>query len=223
MTQDQNKKIAYSFLGIPASGKGTQAALFAEKRGLQVVGTGDLIRDAIGNGDLRDPFFAEIKKRYDEGIPQPDDVMFDLVKNVLVKLENGVVFDNFPFSDKQADYLDKYLVENNWQQLTLIYLRVDPETVVKRVVHRRVCSECKSVYVGGETDICEKCGGALITRADDNEETIRKRIGHYLPRIEDMIKRYGENRVIQINGELTIPEVTTELEQKIAEYEQHSI
>lgn len=211
-------KHAYAFLGLPASGKGTQVAAFAKKRNLRIIGIGDLIRAAMETGDLKDPFFAEIKKRYKGGVPQPDDVVFDLVRSELEKIGTGIVFDNFPFSNRQAEYLDKFLDENAWGKLTVIYLEVDPETVVKRVVYRRVCSECKSVYIGGDTNICEKCGGALISRADDNEETIRKRIKHYLPRIEEIVARYGQN-VLKINGEPPIAEVEKEIERKIKDYE----
>ena len=106
-------KQIYTFLGLPASGKGTQAELFARKRGLKIIGIGDLVRNKLAEGDHNDPFIAEIKDRYEQGIPQPDEVAFDLARDELERLESGVVFDNFPFTLNQAKFLDKYIAEHN--------------------------------------------------------------------------------------------------------------
>lgn len=206
----------YSFLGLPASGKDTQADLFAKSHKLKRIGIGDLIREEIERADKSDPFFAEIKKRYSKGIPQEDEVIFDLLKSELKKSKGGIVFDNFPFSLKQARYLDQFRLKNGWPAPIFIYLKIDPETAVKRIIMRRICSVCGNIYIDGESAICEKCGGALISRPDDREDVVRRRIAYYLPQIE-AIKRHYEN-FVEVNGELSIEEVKKEVEKAIEKY-----
>ncbi len=214
-----SKKQIYTFLGLPASGKGTQARVFAFRRDIKVIGIGDLVRKKLENGDSRDPFVAEIRKRYDDGIPQRDEVVFDLVKDVLDQSESGLVFDNFPFTAPQAGFLDHYIENNNLAEPVIIYLKVDPATVLKRIIRRRVCSECGAVYTGEESSICEKCGGALVSRSDDNEDTVRTRIGQYLPRINEVVEAYSrKGRVIVVDGEPSVPEVEKAVEEAVAAF-----
>lgn len=210
------KKTIYSFIGLPASGKGTQAAILAKKLGLKIVGMGDLIRETMA-GDLSDPFVAEIKKRYDAGTPQPDSVAIDLVKNYLAALETGVILDNFPLTAGQSEFLDKFLnIHSDWD-FVLLYIKVDPETAIKRVTTRKVCSECGSVYGATDEMICEKCGGALIVRTDDNEDIMRTRIEHYLPKIRETLAYFADKdfKVFDIGGEGTVEEVAEELQSKL--------
>lgn len=211
-----NKQIIYSFIGLPASGKGTQASILAEKEGIKVIGMGDLIRSAI-DGDVNDPFIAEIKNRYDKGVPQPDGVAIDLVKKYLNSLDNGIIFDNFPFTTGQANFLEEFIKDNNEWSHKVIYINLDPETAIKRVTSRKICSECGTIYGATDEMICEKCGGSLIVRADDNEETARTRIEHYLPKIREVIEFYAERGipVIEVDGEKSIDDVTKEIFSKL--------
>lgn len=211
-----NKQIIYSFIGLPASGKGTQASILAEKEGIKVIGMGDLIRAAI-DGDINDPFVAEIKSRYDKGVPQPDSVAIDLVKKYLGSLENGIIFDNFPFTAGQALFLEDFIKDNSKWDHKVIYINLDPESAIKRVTSRKICSECGTIYGATDEMICEKCGGSLVVRADDNEETVRTRIGHYLPKIREVIDFYTERNIpiIEVNGEKSIEAVTKEIFSKL--------
>lgn len=210
-----SKKIIYSFLGLPASGKGTQAEILAKKDNIEVVGIGDLIRQTIEEGGAKDPFVHAIENRYDKGVPQPDDVVIDLVAKYLERnTKDEIILDNFPFNQKQADFL--LGLKNNYN-FVLIYIKISPETTIKRIVSRRVCADCGAIYDSADEMICEKCGGSLVVRADDNEETVKKRISLYLPRIEEVEKFYHEHnlKVIELDGEKSIDEVDKELWQKI--------
>jgi adenylate kinase len=211
-----NKQTIYSFIGLPASGKGTQASILAEKEGIKVIGMGDLIRSAI-NGDVNDPFVAEIKNRYDKGIPQPDSVAIDLVKKYLGSVDRGIIFDNFPFTAAQATFLEEFIKDNSEWDHKVIYINLDPETAIKRVISRKICSECGTIYGATDDMICEKCGGSLIVRADDNEETVRTRIGHYMPKIREVIDFYADKNIpiIEVDGEKSIEDVTKEISSKL--------
>ncbi|MEK9156511.1 MAG: nucleoside monophosphate kinase [Patescibacteria group bacterium] len=216
-----HKKI-YSFLGLPASGKGTQVEFLAKERDLRVVSLGDLIREKIEEGNKTDRFFAEIKSRYDSGVPQRDEVVADLVKQQLRRADRGLIFDNFPFSLRQAALLDKFVEEFGWSEPLLIYLEISPETAVRRVIHRKVCSECGHIYISDTGNTCEVCGGALISRADDKEDVVRKRVDFYLPRIREVFNQYNRRgQAIEIDGEPAVAEVNRSLMAALEKFEQH--
>jgi len=212
----QNTKIIYSFIGLPASGKGTQAALLAKKLGAKVIGIGDLIRTTIdANND--DPFIVEIRDRYNKGVPQPDSVAIDLVKKYLVHIDSDVIFDNFPFSLGQSQFITDFITENTNWKIIIIYLELEPETVIKRIISRKICVSCGTIYESSDEMICEKCGGSLIVRSDDNEDIARTRIGQYLPKIKEVINYFESKsgKIIRIDGEKSVSEVSAEITEKL--------
>jgi adenylate kinase len=214
-------KQIYSFIGLPASGKGTQARIFADKHGFDLIGMGDLIRAAIEeNQGTNDPFINEIKKRYDAGTPQPDEVAFDLLKKKLSTLTHeGAVFDNFPFTVHQAELLLEFAKSNNFELPVLIYIKLDQETTIERIAHRKVCPQCNKIYNKKDITVCDDCGVALVSRADDNEDTARKRIEHYIPKINELINYYEEiGTILTIDGEPSIDQVTVQIEKDYDEY-----
>lgn len=211
------KKI-YSFIGLPASGKGTQAKIYAEKHDFDLIGMGDLIRAEIEeNKDENDPFLNEIKKRYDDGIPQPDEVVFDLFQKKMATLKkDGAVFDNFPFTVKQAELLHDFVKNSDWELPMLIYIKLNPETTIERIAHRKICPECNRIYDKKDITVCEDCGIALVSRADDNEETVRTRLEQYTPKINELISYYKNiGRVVEIDGEPSISEVASNIEKAL--------
>lgn len=211
----------YSFIGLPASGKGTQARIFAQKHNFDLVGMGDLIRATIEeNKNENDPFINEIKKRYNAGTPQPDEVAFDLLKKKLSDLtNNGVVFDNYPFTVHQAELLLNFTKESGWDLPILIYIKLDQKTTIERIAHRKVCPQCNRIFNQKDITVCEDCGVALVSRADDNEETAKRRVEHYIPKINELVHFYeGIGTIFEIDGEPSISEVTKQIEKEYEEY-----
>lgn len=197
-----SKKRIIVLLGLPGSGKGTQADNLVKMTALPVISVGALAREQLATHNFDDPFVAKIKSWYDQGIPQPDEVAFELIRRKLSLLEGGVILDGFPLSLPQADFLEKLVTENGWEAPALVYLKIKPETAVRRIVFRKICSKCGSVYTADEDETCEKCGGLLTVRADDNEKTVKKRIDQYLPRINAVLERFSDfGKVIEIDGE----------------------
>jgi len=207
------KKIVYSFLGLPASGKGTQVELFAKKRNLTVISIGDLVREEISKlSETPDKEKLEMIKHYNEGTPQDDGVVFNLINKKLMEINSGAVFDNFPFSLKQAEYLFKYIHEKKWATPVLIVIDIKETTSFKRINSRKVCTKCKTI-VKKEVDKCPKCGSTLTKRKDDNPEILKKRIKYYMPRMKKMQEFYQKNgNLVLIDGEPSISEVSKQLD-----------
>ena len=212
------KKTIYVFLGLPASGKGTQAKILAEKLNIKMVSAGDLIRQIIAEGG-DDPFVVEIRKRYDAGIPQPDEVVIDLFRTFLDEAKGSVILDNFPFSVGQAEFLTNYVNNHSdeWNEPKIIFIKVDSEMAIKRAITRKVCMSCGAIYGAIDEMICEKCSGPLVVRSDDNEDTMRNRIKQYVPRLNELVEYYGKDNgeVIEIDGSLSVPEVASRIEKKL--------
>lgn len=205
-------KTIYSFIGLPASGKGTQATVLAKRLGIKVIGVGKLIRETFET-QTSDPFVAEIKNRYNKGIPQPDSVAIDLVKKYLTHIDSDVIFDNFPFSLGQSQFITDFITEDTNWKIIIIYLELESETVIKRIISRKICVSCGTIYESSDEMICEKCGGSLIVRSDDNEDVARTRIGQYLPKIKEVINYFESksSKIIRIDGEKSVEEVSVEI------------
>lgn len=214
MTNTNNK--IYCFLGLPGSGKGTQIEILSKKLDASVISIGEEIREELESADFNDPFYKTMKSLYDQGVPQPDEVVVDIVKKRLQRINNHIIFDNFPFSHNQADLFFSICKELNVSVPELIVIDITPETSIRRIVYRKVCADCAHISSDTDVEICEKCGGAMVTRADDNEETVKERIKNYLPRIkevENYFANFGAVHIIDGNG--TIEEVANLVQEKI--------
>ena len=181
-------------LGAPGTGKGTIAGILTEKLEIPQVSTGDIFRKHIGEqtelGKLAEKYISQ-------GKLVPDDVTIGLVENRLEEddVKEGIILDGFPRTVKQAEELDKML-ENKGKQVDLVINLTTPEEeIVERIVNRRICSNCKSVYnlvlnPPKQEGICDKCGGELIKRKDDNEETVKQRFNSYIEQTSPLVDYY---------------------------------
>ncbi len=183
-------------LGAPGTGKGTVAGKLQDKLGFVQVSTGDIFRKNIKEG-------TELGKLADSYISKgnlvPDDVTIKIIEDRLNEpdVENGIILDGFPRTVKQAEELDKILASKGKQVDKVYNLTTPEEEIIERIVNRRVCSnqECKAIYnivlnppkVEG---ICDKCGSELITRKDDNEETVRARLKNYFEQTAPLVDYY---------------------------------
>ncbi len=183
-------------LGAPGTGKGTVAEILQRRLGIKQVSTGDIFRKHIKEGTE----LGKIANSYiSKGNLVPDEITINIVKNRLEEddVKNGVILDGFPRTVKQAEELDKILAQKGQKVDKVINLTTPEEEIIERIVNRRVCSnqECKAVYnivlnppkVEG---ICDKCGANLITRDDDNEETVRGRIATYFKQTSPLVEYY---------------------------------
>ena len=199
-------------LGAPGAGKGTQAAVICEKYSIPTISTGAIIRNAIRNQTE----IGKIAKGYiDDGQLVPDDVVIGIINERLGESDckNGFILDGFPRTVAQADELIKMGISID----LALSIEVDDSIIMERLGGRRECRACGAPYhVSNKPsklgDKCEKCGGPLITRPDDCEETIKNRLDVY-HKTTEVLKSYYENlgKLVKINGNRSVNEITNEI------------
>lgn len=189
-------------LGAPGTGKGTVASMLAENLDIPQISTGDIFRKAISE---KTELGIEADKYISQGNLVPDELTIKIVEERLKEedTKNGAILDGFPRTENQAKALEKFLESQNKKVDIAINLTTEEEEIIERIVNRRVCSnqECKAVYnttlsPSKIEGICDKCGGTLVQRKDDNEETIRKRLNTYYATSEPIIDFYKEKNVL---------------------------
>ena len=198
-------------LGPPGAGKGTQAEILSKRLGIDTISTGVMLRTAIREKTE----LGKLAQSYmDEGKLVPDEVVVGIVKERLQQedCKKGFILDGFPRTTAQAQALTETGVEID----KVLSLEVSDETIIERLSGRRECKECGTPYhvvykPSSKGDICDVCGGKLIQRADDNEETVRNRIKVYHDQTEPIKEYY------QKTGKLVIAYGKEELEETTKE------
>ena len=203
-------------LGAPGAGKGTQADSIEDKYGYKQISTGDLIRAEVSN---KTKIGLEVKAIMEKGELVSDDIVIKLLKNRLQQddIINGYIMDGFPRNRHQAQELSRIKTDRE----VVIYLQVNEEVVVRRLLSRLTCSGCGAIFntlndPPKQAGKCDECGGALIRRADDNEETIRNRISVYKAQTQPVIDYYlekgQEGLFHQIDASKPADEIFAEIE-----------
>ena len=186
-------------LGAPGAGKGTQASILCEKLSLPHISTGDIFRHHIRE---LTPIGIVAKGYIDKGELVPDSVTEEIVRLRLSEpdCKNGYLLDGFPRTVAQAEALDKFAIID-----AVIDVFVPTEKLLARLTGRRVCEKCgESYHVDflGESRTCLKCGGRLIHRDDDTEETVKERLSVYKKKTEPLIEYYTERgKLKKVDGD----------------------
>lgn len=199
-------------LGAPGAGKGTQAAKICEKYNIPTISTGAIIRSAIRNAT---EIGTKAKSFIDKGLLVPDEVVIGIIKERLQESDckEGFILDGFPRTIAQAEALENMGISID----KALSIEVSDEVIVDRLGGRRECGECGATYhvrynPSKDGDKCEKCGGVLITRPDDCEETIMSRLKVYHESTE-VLKEFYENKgkLIKIDGDRDVEEITKDV------------
>lgn len=193
-------------VGAPGSGKGTQAALLIERRGLTQISTGDILRQAVKEGT---ELGMQAKRFMDAGELVPDGLIVGLIRERLAKggLERGFVLDGFPRTLAQAEALSRMLSESKTSIHRVLVIDVPEEAIVERIVGRRSCTSCGNVHhvkfsPPKKDGICDRCGNALVQRADDQEDKVRVRLRAFAGQTAEVIPYYErQGLVARIDGQ----------------------
>lgn len=207
-------------LGPPGAGKGTQAETIVKEFSIPHISTGDIFRKNIKNGT---ELGRKAKEYMDQGKLVPDDLTVELVKDRLLEddCKNGFLLDGFPRTIYQADALEDALKSMNQKLDSVLNIIVKKELLVERAVGRRVCKDCGQTYHMTfnkplKEGVCDMCGGELIQRKDDVEETVLNRINVYQEQTEPLIDYYAKKRIIvNVDGERPIAEVGKDIVEKL--------
>lgn len=196
-------------LGAPGSGKGTQAKLLVEKFGIPQISTGDLLRSAVA---AESPLGLQARSAMESGQLVSDEIVLGMIRERLSQPDskNGFILDGFPRNIPQAEALDRLLEKMNQPLQAAILIEVDFDVLIERLTGRRTCESCGQTYniytsppkLDGR---CDKCGGNLRHRADDNEETISNRLKVYEAQTAPVISYYRNQEklhVVQGAGEI---------------------
>ena len=200
-------------LGPPGVGKGTQAVQFTDATGWQHVSTGDLLRAARREG-------TELGKKaqgfMDAGELVPDSLILDLVRDHIssIPARQGILFDGFPRTTAQATGLESVLADVHRRVDAVVLFEASDEEVVNRLSGRRSCPDCGAVYnvhftPPVEKGRCDRCSGELVHRADDQPETVRRRLVVYQEQTAPLIEWYeaSDAELVRVDAERAVADV----------------
>ncbi len=206
-------------LGPPGAGKGTQAKILEDKRGMKQLSTGDMLRAAVAAGTETGKKAKAIMER---GDLVSDEVIIGIVAERMDQpdVQKGAIFDGFPRTTAQAEALDKMLAGRQQKLDGVIEMRVDDEALVQRIVGRFTCAKCGQGYHDQfsrpkKDGVCDACGGSEFTRrADDNEKTVRERLAVYNRQTAPLVAYYqGKGTLHVVDGMADIGDVTKAIAQ----------
>jgi len=207
-------------LGPPGVGKGVEAEMLSQRLRIPHISTGEILRSSVEEGT---PWGERARSFWEKGELVPDEIMMELVRFRLVEPDcgRGFILDGFPRTLSQAQGLDAIGKENGWTLDGVINMGASEETILLRLSNRRVCSVCGAVYnlitsppqVEG---ICDRCGGKLYQREDDQPRTIKKRLSIYFREIKGLEEYYRSRGIlVDVQGNGEVEKVYEEIVEKL--------
>jgi len=204
-------------LGPPGAGKGTQAARLEAQRGMVQLSTGDMLRQALAQGT---PVGIQAKAVMDAGALVSDAIVSALVGERLDGLEErGSIFDGYPRTRAQAEALDQLLSDRGRALDFVIELEVDEDALVERITGRFSCAVCNAPYhdiykLPKVEETCDKCGSREFKRRpDDNEATVRTRLGEYRAKTAPILPYYEQRGLVhRVDGMASVEEVSAQVD-----------
>lgn len=209
-------------LGPPGAGKGTQAKRLEASYGLVQLSTGDMLRAAVEAGT---PTGLRAKAVMDAGKLVDDEILIAMIEDRLGQADaaRGAIFDGFPRTVPQAEALDRLLARKGSRLDHVIEMKVDDAALVERISGRFTCKNCGAGYHDSfkptkVVGVCDSCGSReFVRRADDNAETVKKRLAEYYTKTAPILPYYrGKGALRSIDGMADMDSVTRSLEAILA-------
>lgn len=202
-------------LGLPGAGKGTQADLLATKLNIPRISTGDMFREALQS---ETELGKQVKQYVERGELVPDSLTVALVEERLSQpdAQAGFILDGFPRTVPQAEALKAKLAEIDKPLDAAVFIDVPQEEAIRRISQRRVCAQCGATFRADAPEVadgqCSTCGGPLVQRPDDSEETARHRLQVYMAQTRPVVDFYGAmDRLVHVDGCQAIPQVLEDI------------
>ncbi len=198
-------------LGPPGAGKGTQAHRLADYYGIRLIATGDIFRQNLRN---ETPLGLKAKSYMEAGELVPDDIVIEMLLEELRKQQNGFLLDGFPRTIPQALALEEALAEMGRPVHAVLKFEIPDDVTVARLTGRRTCKRCERTYnleskPPRVESVCDACGGPLVQRDDDTEETVRHRLEVYHRDTEPLQKFYWDRGLLrEVNAVGEVEEIT---------------
>lgn len=212
------------FIAPPAAGKGTQSAILEKKYNLPHISTGNILREEAKKDTELGGYIRETQG---SGNLVKDDITYALLTKRLSEpdCQNGYVLDGFPRNIEQAYKYDEILKQLNQELGYVIKLDISLETLEKRITGRRICSDCKTVYninskeeKPKQESICDKCGGRLYQRNDDNITSFKNRYKVYIEKTKPLLDYYKEKGILYvINGDDSVETIAQKIDKVLKE------
>ncbi|WP_053361330.1 adenylate kinase [Bacillus sp. FJAT-27251] len=209
-------------MGLPGAGKGTQADKIVAKYNIPHISTGDMFRAAMKEGT---ELGLKAKSFMDQGALVPDEVTIGIVRERLSKedCQNGFLLDGFPRTVAQAEALENILEGLDRKIDYVINIDVDQSILMERLTGRRICKSCGATYhlvfnPPAQEGICDRCGGELYQRADDNADTVQNRLEVNIQQTQPLLNFYETKGYLRnINGQQDISEVFADIEKLLGD------
>ena len=200
------------FLGPPGAGKGTMAKVLSKSHSLLHLSTGDLLRANIKE---KTALGKEAASFVENGKLVPDQLVIEMMRHRLREQDAriGFILDGFPRTTEQAKALDKLLAEETMKVDHAINFDASDGKIIDRLSGRRICGKCGAIYhlkniPPKQEGICDQCGGTLVQRKDDNEETVRRRLEVYREETAPLIEYYERQNLLRtVPGDLDVHEL----------------
>ena len=188
-------------IGAPGAGKGTMSEKIIDKYDVVHVSTGDMLRAAVKN---ETPVGLKAQEYMNKGALVPDSIIHDIIVERLKQddIKKGFLFDGYPRTEAQAIDLDEILDELGLKVDAVINLNVDEDILIKRITGRRSCSSCGKLFniyfhAPKQEGVCDECGGELIQRKDDNEESLKTRLSEFHKNTKPVIEHYERKGIVK--------------------------
>lgn len=204
-------------LGAPGVGKGTIAKELVKRHNIPQLSTGDMLRAAVSE---QSELGLEAKKYMDAGNLVPDEVVIGLIGERVKKddCKDGFILDGFPRTIPQAEALEKITEIDK-----VVNLTAPDDLIIKRLSARRTCKSCGAIFnvifiPPKEEGKCDKCGGELLQRDDDKEESVKNRLVVYRKQTAPLIDFYKNKGVLSdVDGSQELPKIIEDTEAVLAE------
>lgn len=208
-------------MGAPGSGKGTFSSKIKEEYNLNHISTGDIFRANISQGT---ELGLQAKAYAEQGKLVPDEITNKMVKDYLATLsdkKNGYLLDGYPRTLDQAKAFEEMTDGTDLAVDVILAMDVPTDVLTRRITGRRTCKDCGEIYniysiptkVEG---VCDRCGGELTQRKDDNEESLKVRLDEYSNNTEPVIDYYEKkNMVSHINADASMDEIWSSVKEAL--------